>query len=87
VFKDLSKLEELSITRDQLGRLPDDVFAGLTSLQVLDLSNATLNRLPGSLLTLPKIEAVYYDGRGMSKEDYAILKDRLGDKLKGNRPK
>jgi hypothetical protein len=86
VFKDLSKLEELRITRDQLGQLPDDVFAGLTSLKVLDLSYVTLNRLPGSLLTLPKIETVHYEGRGMSKEDFATLKNKLGDKLKGNLP-
>ena len=87
VFKDLSRLEELRITQDQLGQLPDDVFAGLTSLKVLDLSYITLNRLPRSLLTLPRIESVYYQGRGMSKEDYATLKNRLGDKLKGDRPK
>jgi Leucine rich repeat len=86
VFKDLSKLEELRITQDQLGQLPDDVFAGLTSLGVLDLSYITLNRLPSSLLTLPKIETVYYEGRGMSQEDFATLKNNLGDKLKGNRP-
>jgi Leucine rich repeat len=87
VFKGLSKLEELRIAQDQLGQLPDDVFAGLTSLKVLDLSYVTLNRLPRSLLTLPKIEAVYYEGRGMSKEDFATLKSKLGDKLKGNRPR
>lgn len=87
VFKDLSKLEELSITQDQLGQLPDDVFAGLTSLKVLDLSYITLNRLPSSLLTLPNMETVYYEGRGMSKEDFATLKSKLGDKLKGNRAK
>jgi len=87
VFKDLSKLEELRITQDQLGHLPDDVFAGLTSLKVLDLSYVTLNCLPRSLLTLPKIETVYYEGQGMNKEDYATLKNSLGDKLKGNRPR
>jgi len=87
VFKDLSKLEELRIADDQLGQLPDDVFAGLTSLKVLDLSNITLNRLPNSLLNLPKIETVYYEGRGMSKEEFATMKSKLGDKLKGNRPK
>jgi hypothetical protein len=87
VFKDLSKLEELRITQDQLGHLPDDVFTGLTSLKVLDLSYITLNRLPSSLLTLPKIETVYYEGRGMSKEDFVTLKQVLGDKLKGNRPR
>jgi Leucine-rich repeat (LRR) protein len=87
VFKDLSKLEELRISDDQLGQLPDDAFAGLTSLKVLDLSNITLNRLPSSLLTLPKIETVYYEGRGMNKEDFATIKNKLGDKLKGNRPK
>jgi hypothetical protein len=87
VFKNLAKLEELRITQDQLGQLPDDVFAGLVSLKVLDLSQITLNRLPSSLLTLPKIETVYFEGRGMSKEDFDILKSKLGDKLKGNRPR
>jgi hypothetical protein len=87
VFKNLSKLEELRITQDQLGQLPDDVFAGLTSLKVLDLSWARLNRLPSSLLTLPKIEVVYFEGQGMSPEDFATLKNNLGDKLKGNRPR
>ena len=38
------------------------------------------------MLTLPKFEAVYYEGRGMSKDDFATLKTVLGDKLKGNRP-
>jgi hypothetical protein len=87
VFKDMSKLEELRITQDQLGQLPDDVFAGLCSLKVLDLSNVTLNRLPSSLLSLPKLETVYFEGRGMSKEDFATLKSKLGDRLKGNRPR
>lgn len=87
VFKDLSKLEELRITADQLGQLPDDVFAGLTSLKVLDLSFITLNRIPSSLLTLPKIEIVHYEGKGMTKEDFEALKTKLGDKLKGNRPR
>ncbi len=87
VFAKLSCLEELIIRGDQLGQLPDDVFAGLTSLKVLELTNVTLPRLPKSLLSLPKVETVYYDGRGMSKEDYAILKQKLGDKLKAKREK
>lgn len=86
VFAKLSSLEELIIT-DQLGLLPDDVFTGLTGLKVLDLTNATLARLPKSLLTLPKIETVYYDGRGLSKEDYDALKEKLGAKLEPKRPK
>jgi hypothetical protein len=28
---------------------------------------------------------VYYDGKGLSKEDYTTLKIALGDKLKANR--
>jgi hypothetical protein len=85
VFAKLSGLEELVITSDQLGLLPDNVFAGLTSLKVLELTNVTLPRLPKSMLELPKIEAVYYDGKGMSKDDYAKLKKALGDKLKARR--
>ena len=85
VFSKLSNLEELIITDDQLGALPDDVFAGLTSLKTLELSNVTLVSLPKSMLTLPKIEVVYYDGKGMSKEDYETLKKALGDKLKEKR--
>jgi hypothetical protein len=85
VFAKLPNLEELIITGDQLGLLPDDAFEGLTSLKVFEMTNVTLPRLPKSLLTLPKIEAVYYDGRGMSKEDYATLKEKLGDKLKAKR--
>ena len=87
VFAKLSALEELIITDDQLGQLPDDVFAGLTSLKVLELTNVTLPRLPKSMLTLPKIEVIYFDGQGMSKEDYATLKEKLGDKLKSRREK
>jgi hypothetical protein len=87
VFQDLAKLEELRMTSDQLGQLPDDVFSGLTSLRILDLTNITLPRLPKSLLTLPKIEAVYFDGRGMSKEDYETMKNTLGTKLKPKREK
>jgi hypothetical protein len=85
VFKPLAKLEELTIKDDQLGQLPDDVFAFLTSLKVLDLSHAMLYRLPDSLLSLPQIETVYYEGGGLSKEDFATLKNALGAKLKGNR--
>jgi len=87
VFAKLSGLEELVIEDDQLGTLPDDVFAGLTGLKVLELSNVTLPKLPKSMLELPKIEAVYYDGKGMSKDDYEKLKKALGDKLKAKREK
>jgi hypothetical protein len=87
VFAKLPDLEELVIEADQLGNLPDDAFAGLTSLKVLELSNVTLLRLPKSMLTLPKIEVIYFDGKGMSKEDYATLKEKLGDKLKSKRGK
>jgi hypothetical protein len=86
VFAPLSNLEEL-IINEQLGQLPDGVFSGLTSLKTLDLTNSTLPRLPKSLLALPKIETVYFDGRGMSKEDFATLKNALGDKLKNRRAK
>jgi hypothetical protein len=86
-FEKLSTLEELCITDDQLGPLPDDVFAGLTSLKVLDLSNIILPHLPKSMLTLPKIETIYFDGEGMKKEDFALLKEKLGEKLKGAREK
>jgi hypothetical protein len=82
VLANLSALEELIIDDDELGNLPDDVFAGLKSLKVLDLAGVTFLRLPKSLLNLPKIEVVYYDGEGMSEEDYATLKAKLGDKLK-----
>jgi hypothetical protein len=85
VFAKLSSLEELVIRSDQLGQLPDGVFAGLTSLKVLELSQVTLPCLPKSLLTLPKIEAVYFDGKGMSPEDYERLKKALGEKLKAKR--
>ncbi len=54
---------------------------------VLDLSNITLNRLPSSLLTLPRNETVHCEGRGISQEDFATLNNKLGDKLKRNRPK
>jgi hypothetical protein len=80
VFVPLAKLEELVIDED-LGLLPDGVFAGLVSLKVLDLSNSTLSRLPASLLTLPKIEKVYFDGEGMSSEDYNKVRVTLGNKL------
>jgi hypothetical protein len=85
VFAQLPDLEELIISDDELGNLPDDAFEGLKSLKVLELSGVTFQRLPKSLLNLPKIEAVYYDGEGMSKEDYAALKEKLGDKLKSKR--
>jgi hypothetical protein len=86
VFAKLSSLEELILADDQLGtQLPDDVFAGLTSLKVLELSKVTLPKLPRSMLNLPNIEAVYYDGKGMSPDDYATLKKVLGDKLKPTR--
>jgi Leucine-rich repeat (LRR) protein len=87
VLAKLSGLEELIIEDDELGLLPDDAFAGLTSLKVLELTGSTLSRLPKSMLELPKIEAIYYDGEGMNKEDYATLKKALGDKLKPRREK
>jgi hypothetical protein len=34
------------------------------------------------MLTLPKVEAIYFDGKGMSPDDYATLKKTFGDKLK-----
>ena len=86
VFANLSSLEELIMT-EQLGQLPDDVFSGLTSLKILDLSGSTLPRLPKSMLTLPKIETVYFDGRGMSKEDFDTLKTKLGSKHQTRREK
>jgi hypothetical protein len=84
VFAKLDKLETLIMT-EQLGQLPDDVFTGLKSLKTLDLSRGSLNRLPKSMLTLPSIETVIFDGRGMSKEDYEILKSTLGDKLRAKK--
>ena len=86
VFAHLSGLEELMMM-EQLGLLPDDVFAGLDSLKVLDLTYAKLNRLPKSMLALPKIEAVYYNGNGMDPKDFETLKKTLGDKLKAKRAK
>jgi hypothetical protein len=86
VFAKLSSLEDLIIADDQLGtQLPDDVFTGLTSLKVLELSNVHLPRLPRSMLTLPMIETVYYNGKGMSPDDYEMLKKAYGDKLKPRR--
>jgi len=87
VFAKMPNLEELVIESDQLGNLPDDAFAGLKSLKVLELNNVKFARLPKSLLTLPKIETIYYDGRGMSKDDYETLKKEYGDKLKPKREK
>ena len=86
VFAELANLEELTMN-EQLGLLPDEVFSGLESLKILDLSNATLPRLPKSMLTLPNIETVYFDGRGMSKEDFETLKSTLGSKHKLRRGK
>jgi hypothetical protein len=86
VFLPLANLEEL-ILQEQLGLLPDDVFAGLTNLRILDMTSATLNRLPKSLLTLPKIEMVYFTGHGMPAADYATLKEKLGPKLQQRRAK
>jgi Leucine rich repeat len=87
VFAKLPDLEELIITWDQLGNLPDDVFAGLKSLKVLEMTGVSMTRLPKSLLTLPKIETIYYNGNGLSKEDYEALKKEYGDKLKPKREK
>ncbi|HZZ79279.1 MAG TPA: hypothetical protein VFE62_12225 [Gemmataceae bacterium] len=81
VFANLTNLETLIMT-EQLGQLPDDVFTGLKSLKTLDLSRGSLNRLPTSMLTLPAIETVYFDGRGMSKDDFERLKNNFGPKLK-----
>ena len=87
VFAKLPHLEELIIESDQLGNLPDDAFSGLKSLKVLEMNNVRFDRLPKSLLTLPKIEVIYYDGKGMSKDDYEALKKEYGDKLKPKREK
>jgi len=37
------------------------------------------------MLALPKIEVVYFNGNGLSKEDYDTLKTTLGAKLKSKR--
>lgn len=84
VFARLPNLEEL-IMNEQLGLLPDEVFSGLESLKILDLTNSQLKRLPKSMLTLPRIEVVYFNGNGLSKEDFDTLKSTLGDKLKNRR--
>lgn len=47
-------------------------------------NDVTFTRLPKSLLTLPKIEAIYYSD-GTSKENYEELKKAYGDKLKPKR--
>ena len=52
VFANLSSLEELTMN-EQLGQLPDDVFAGLTSLKILDLTNSTLPRLSANPICSP----------------------------------
>ena len=80
VFAGLSNLEELQMN-EQLGLLPDEVFSGLTSLKILDLTTASLNRLPKTMLTLPSIEKIIFNGRGMSPEDYELLKKTYGNKL------
>ncbi|MFO0965203.1 MAG: hypothetical protein U0793_06415 [Gemmataceae bacterium] len=84
VFSHLSSLEELIID-EELGLLPDGVFSGLASLKVLDLTGSTLPRLPASLLTLPNIETVIFDGEGMSREDYSTLRKTLGKKHRETR--
>lgn len=63
------------------------MFAGLTSLKILELSDVTLPRAPKSMLNLPQIEVVYFNCTGdeMDKDDYAALKKALGDKLKSDR--
>jgi len=44
-----------------------------------------VKRLPKSMLTLPRIEVVYFNGNGLSKEEFDTLKSTLGDKLKNRR--
>lgn len=85
VFAKLPQLEELIIDSDELGDLPDDAFSGLKSLKVLELIDVNFERLPKSLLTLPKLEVIYCDGREMKKEHYEALKKAYGDKLKPRR--
>lgn len=85
VFAELTKLEELVMEDDQLGLLPDDVFASLVSLKILDLTNTRLYRLPKSMLTIPKIEKVYFNGDGMDKNSFQILENTLGNKLEPSR--
>jgi hypothetical protein len=60
---------------------------GLTSLKMLVKPNCTLPRLPKSLLALPKVETVYFDGRAMSKGDFDKLKETLGEKHRLKRQK
>ena len=76
---------ERIIDSDELGNLPDDAFAGLKSLKVLELNEVAFSRLPKSLLTLPKLEVIYCDGREMEKEHYEALKKAYGNKLKATR--
>ena len=41
--------------------------------------------LPRSMLNLPRIEVIYYSGKGMNPDDYETLKKALRDKLKVQR--
>jgi hypothetical protein len=57
----LVRLETLHATHNQLGALPDAI-GNCASLKFLNVSNnAPLQHLPGTLLRLPQLEAVYCD--------------------------
>jgi hypothetical protein len=46
---------------------------------------STLSGKRTPILELPKLEEMVYDGKGMPKEEYELLKKTLGNKLKAKR--
>ena len=59
-FRNLSSLEELSINSSVIRYIKIDVFTGLTSLQVLDLRDNEIVRLP-HLTSLYNLQNLYLD--------------------------
>jgi len=81
VFSPLANLKELIID-DELGTLPDDVFASLNSLRVLNLKFSEFTKLPQSIFELPQLEALHCLNASMPNEDLEKLKAVYGDRVK-----
>ncbi len=64
-FANLSRLTELCLNDNALASIDADVFEGLTSLKVLDLSSNRLSALTTQLVRLDNLETLFISGNGL----------------------
>lgn len=83
IFRSMPNLKKLSLDSNQFEELPQDVFAPLEGLKVLDLTYSAFGSetLPASIFRLPSIESIIT--RGLDRVHFQMLKDHYGDIVVG----